>query len=450
MSTGLPPRLSNVEPPLRSPRDRRGRFVNYAKTVKVDGLTWATPADEEEAAKLVADAAADGRRVRVVGAGHSWSPIAAPEDVAVTLDRLSGVVATGSGWVRVKAGTRLRHLYRALDERGLSLPIVASIAQQSLAGAVATGTHGSSLVHGNLSSQVIGARLVTADGSVVEITEDDERIDAVRVHLGALGAVTELTLRAVPSFRLAQSIEEIPVHRVGAALEEIGRSAEFVKVWWMPHTANALVFRYERTSEGVTRRPSPHTQRFLDNWLPRAVLNPVWEWQRHRPGSVPALNQIAYRWLVKGRQVGPATLMLTTPEPIRHHETEAAVPLGHSGEAFDRTVTLVERLRLNVNFILEARFVPRDTAWMSTAYGRDVVHLGACTAITGSRREYFEGFWAEMRRLGARPHWAKEMDHEADEIRRLYPMAGRFLALRDKWDPERVFANSFLERTLGP
>lgn len=450
MSQGLSDRLSKIEPPLRSPRDRRGRFVNYAKTVKVGDLEWAAPNDEEEAAKLVADAAADGRRLRVVGAGHSWSPIAAPEDVAVTFDRLRGIVATGPGWVRVRAGTRLRHLYRALDAAGLSLPIIASIAQQSVAGAVATGTHGSSLVHGNMSSLVIAARLVTGDGSVVEITEDDERIDAVRVHLGALGALTEVTLRTVPSFRLAQTIEEVPIDRVGAALEAIGRSAEFVKVWWMPHTANALVFRYERTGEAVTRRPSPHTQRFLDNWLPRGVLHPVWEWHRHHSNGVPALNRIAYRWLVKGRQVGPAPLMLMTPEPIRHHETEAAVPLGHSGEAFDRTVALIDRLELHVNFILEARFVPADTAWMSTANGRDVVHLGACTAITGNRHEYFDAFWAEMRPLGGRPHWAKEMDHEAGEIRSLYPMAGRFTALRDEWDPERVFANAFLERTLGP
>jgi FAD/FMN-containing dehydrogenase len=442
--------ITRLEPSLGFPRDRKGRFVNYARTVTVTPVSWEAPSTEEELSKCVADAAASGRRVRVVGAGHSWSPIAAPEDLALTLDHMSGIVALGNGWVRVRAGTRLRHLNRALAANGVTLPIVASIAQQSVAGAVGTGTHGSSLMHGNLSGLVLGARLVTGDGSVIEIAEGDERLDAVRVHLGALGAVTELTLRTTPSFNLEETVEQIPVDQVARRVEELGRSAEYVKVWWMPHTPNALAFRYERTKESMTRRPSPETQRLIENWLPRAILPPLFAWHRRRANGVPAFNQVAYRWLVKKRRVGPSTLMLTTPEPIRHHETEAAVPLSAGGEAFDRVVDIIDRLGLRVNFILELRYVRGDAAWMSTAYGGDVVHLGACTGITGQRHAYFDAFWREMRQLGGRPHWAKEMDHEASEIRSLYPMASRFVALRDELDPQRVFANRFLDRTLGP
>jgi FAD/FMN-containing dehydrogenase len=442
--------LSRPEPPLRSPRDRKGRFVNYARTVTASPLRWDAPRTEEDVSKCVALAAASGQRVRVVGAGHSWSRIAAPEDVAVTLDHLSGVIAGGPDWVRVGSGTRLRQLYRDLAEQGCTLPIIASIAQQTVGGAVATGTHGSSLVHGNLSSLVLGARVVTGDGSVVEIGEGDASLDGVRVHLGALGAVTELTLRTTPMFNLAETVEEIPVARVAERVEEIGNSAEYVKVWWMPHTPRALAFRYDRTDESMTRRRSPEIQRLVENWLPRVIVPPIYAWHEGHPDGVPAFNRLAFRWLVKGRRVGPSTLMLSTPEPVRHHETEAAVPVRLGGEAFDRVVALIDRLDLKVNFILELRYVRHDSSWMSTAYGGDVVHLSACTGMTGPRHEYFEGFWREMAVLGGRPHWAKEMEHDASEIRSLYPMAGRFLALRDELDPQRVFANRFLERTLGP
>jgi FAD/FMN-containing dehydrogenase len=442
--------LARLEPPLRSPRRAKDQFVNYAKTVRTSPTAWEAPASEEEVSKTVTAAASAGHRVRVVGAGHSWSGIAAPEGVAVTLDQLSGIVDCGPGWVKVRAGTRLRHLYRDLAVRGEVLPIVASIAQQSVAGAVATGTHGSSLEHGNLSSLVIGARLVTADGSVVDVGEDDERLEAVRVHLGALGAVTELTLRTEPTFNLAETIEVIPIGRVAAMVEGMGHSAEYVKLWWMPHTPNALAFRYERTTEPMTRRLSPETQRLVENWLPMLIVPPLYAWHRRRSAGVPAFNRVAAHWLVKGRRVGPSTLMLTTPEPARHHETEAAVPLALGGEAFDRVLRVIDEHEVRANFILELRFVRGDQAWMSTAYGGDVVHLGACTGITADRHTYFDNFWREMRPLGARPHWAKEMDHDVEEIRSLYPMAERFSRLRDELDPDRVFSNRFLDRILGP
>jgi L-gulonolactone oxidase len=87
---------------------------------------------------------------------------------------------------------------------------------------------------------------------------------------------------------------------------------------------------------------------------------------------------------------------------------------------------------------------------MSPAYGGDVVQLGAYTAIAAERRPYFDAFWQEMRPLAARPHWGKELDHKAEEIRSIYPMAERFIALRGDLDPGRVFANEFLDRVLGP
>ena len=436
-------------PPLRAPRERSGRFVNYARTVTTTPRAWLSPQSEDELAHYVREAWESGRRVHLVGAGHSWSEIAAPEDVAVTLDRLTGIVGNDDGRVRVRAGTRLRDLNAALAEQGRALPIVGSISQQSVAGLIATGTHGSSLAHGNMSSLVLAVRAIAADGSTVQVAEGDERLDAFQVHLGALGAITELTLRTVPAFSLAETIEQLPVEQVAARIEEIGRSAEYVKVWWVPHTPHALVFRYERTDEPTTRRPSPATQRLIENWGQRAVL-PAWlALQRRRPAMVPFFNTTMARTLVKQRRVGASTMMLSTADPVRHYETEAAVALASGGDAFERTVKLIDRIGIRVNFIVELRYVKGDGAWMSPAYGGDAVQLGAYTALPAQRRAYFDAFWQEMRPLGARPHWGKELDHHAEEIFALYPMAARFTALRDELDPRRVYANRFLDRVLG-
>lgn len=442
--------LERAVPGLRSPRGPSGDFVNFSERVRTVPTRWLAPLGEAELGACVAKTAESGGRIRVVGAGHSWSEIAAPEDVAVTLDRMSGVVAYEEGRIRVKAGTRLRDLNRALAEHGRALPILGSISQQSVAGAIATGTHGSSLVHGNLSSLVLETRAIAADGSTVAIGAGDERLDAFRVHLGALGAVTEVALRTVPAFSLAETIEQVPVERVAARVEEIGRSAEYVKVWWIPHTPNALVIRYEWTTEPMTRRPSPATERFVENWLVHRGLMPaLMAVQRRRPGVVPLCNKVLVRTLVKPRRVGPSWLMLTTPDPGLHYETEAAVPLAAGGAAFERTVKLIDRIGLRVNHLVELRYVRGDRGWMSPAYGGDVVQLGAYTGLRGHRRAYFDGFWREMRPLGARPHWGKELDHRAPDIGSLYPMADRFVALRDEIDPGRVYANQFLDRVLG-
>src|SRR6266545_7881666 len=285
--------------PLTLPRDRDGRFVNWSRTVTSRPASWEMPETEDAIVRCVRDAAAGGRRVRVVGAGHSWSQIAVPDDIAVSLDDWSGVIAEGTGTVTVRAGTRLRDLNAALAARGLALPILGSIAQQSVAGAVGTGTHGSSLVHGNLSSLVESARLVSGSGEVVDLAAGDERLDGVRVHLGALGVVTDLTLPVVPAFRLAETIEEVPVAAVASRLGSIGGSAEFVKVWWLPHTPTALVIRHDRTEEPASRRPSPRFQRRVDDRIVhRLVLPAVFAVNNRRPGSVPPVNRVAVRTLV--------------------------------------------------------------------------------------------------------------------------------------------------------
>lgn len=424
----------------------RRRFVNWGKTVTSHPSQWLAPASEADVIAAVRGAA--GKRLRVVGGGHSWSAIAAPEQIGLTLDRFAGVIARDDTTVTVRAGTRLRDLNAALAADGYALPIVGSIAEQSLAGVIATGTHGSSLVHGNLASFVERIRLVDGRGNVHDIGRDDPRLPAARVHLGALGIVTEVVLRILPAFRLAETVEAVRVDELPVLLESIAHSAEYVKVWWMPHARYAHVFRYERTEEPTTTKPDPVRQRWIDEKVMHAWVFPAVLRLGLVPGLTPRIGRLVAKTFVQPRRVGVSTLMLSTPMPVRHRETEAAVPMARAGEAVERTLRAVETDRLVVNFPLEIRFVRGDDSWMSPAYGADTCQIGAY--CWGPRAPaYFAAFWREMRALGARPHWGKELDHTAAEVRALWPRAGEFLALRDQLDPDRVFGSAFHARTLG-
>jgi L-gulonolactone oxidase len=414
---------------------------------------WHLPTDEDAVVRLVTAAAAAGRRLRVVGAGHSFSGIAVPEDEAMSLDALTGAlrISQDRSRVTVPGGMRLRDLSAALLRDGLSLPIVGSIQAQSVAGAIGTGTHGSSLLHGNLASLVVGVRIVTGTGDVLEIAEDDDRLDAARVHLGALGIVTEVTLRLRDAVRLHQTVEHVPVDEVADALTTIAQSAEYVKVWWLAHTPFAQVVRYDATEAATTRRPSPATQRWIDERVMHRSLFPALvRMQNLRPAMTAGVNRrLARVYLGAASQVGPAGLMLNTPMPMRHRETEAALPLSRAGEALTSVLGLFEGGRPAVNFPLELRFVRGDQAWMSPAYGADTCQIGAYTTDGRDCDPYFDAFWRVMRPLGARPHWGKELDHKADELRPLYPRFDDFADLRLSLDPQGVFRGAFHERVLG-
>lgn len=411
------------------------------------------PTDEEAIASAVRRARAAGRRLRVVGAGHSWSAVNLPEDEAMSLDAVPARlrVHPGRRAVTVGAGMRLRALSAALAREGLVLPIVGSIQAQSIAGALGTATHGSSLTHGNLSSLVQAMRLVDGTGRLVDVGPGDPRLDGARVHLGALGVVTEVTLPVRPARRLRQRVEHLARDEVAATLPTIARSAEYVKVWWLPHAPVAQVVRYDATDALPDRRPPASTRRWVEEQiLHRSAFPAAVALARRRPRIVPPLaGWLAPRYLGAPEQVGRDLLMLNTPMPFRHRETEAALPLDRAPEAVADVLSLFAGGRPAVLFPLEIRFVRADTGWLSPAYGADTCQIGAYAPECADCTPYFRDFWAVMRQHGARPHWGKELDHDAAELRARFPRYADFLALREALDPDRVFGGTFHDRVLG-
>lgn len=430
---------------------RRLRYSNWSGRHSTIPSAWEAPGDEEAVAALVRRAVAEGRRVKVVGAGHSWSDIGMPDDILVSLDGIADVRAIDrdAGTITVGAGIRLWQLNARLAEAGLALPILGSVTEQSVAGVASTATHGSSLVHGNIASGVVGARLVTGRGDVLALGADDPRLAAARVGLGALGILTEITIRVVPAFNLREEVEPVAVEQAAADVEAIARSAEYVKIWHLPHTGMAQVFRYTRTDE------APNLSRVArwidDHVVNRRVFPALLRFSGRRPASIPRMNRIIARTYLKPTtMVAGSVEAFTLAMPPRHRETEYAVAIGDARAAFEGTLALIERERLRVNFPLEVRFVRGDDAWMSPAYGRDTCQLGAYSGQAPDLDPYFRGFERLMDGLDGRPHWGKETTISPAKVLARLPMAAEFLALRGRLDPHGVFANGFLDRVLGP
>jgi FAD-linked oxidoreductase len=412
------------------------------------------PQSEQEVAAILASASNDHRRVKPIGASHSWSGAQLTDGSLLRLDRMDRVLAVdaAAGTIRVQAGIRLRDLMRILGELGLSLPVRGSIAEQSIAGATATGTHGSSPEQGGLSTLITALRLVTPDGAVHRLSEGDPQardlFDAARVGLGALGVITEVTLRVVPDFVLREQVQAVPVAAAVQDFDQIRTSAPFVKLWLVPHTDKALIFRYWPTDEEPNLSPAAA-------WVDEHVVNPyllraLIATTRRSDRTAPAMMKLIGATYLSGRtRIGPARDVLGLTVPPVHGEIEFGLPIAAAAEAFGRLADLVHSGEHRIGFIQEVRFAAADEIWLSPAYQRDTCWLGAYTHGIHSDDGYTRAAEAMLQEFGGRPHWGKTFTADREYLASVYPRFGDFDALRRQLDPAGVLRNAFTDRVFG-
>lgn len=410
----------------------------------------ADPATEDELAVLLQRAAASGRRVRALGAGHSFTGAAATDGVTVRLGRMNRVLDSDaeSGLVRVQAGIHLHELSPELERRGLALENLGDIDVQALAGAIATGTHGTGGRFGSLASQVVGLRLVTAGGEVVDCEPGDGVFEAAVVSLGALGIVTEVTLRCQPAFTMKRVDALDPLAQTLERLDELVDSSEHFEFFTFPYGRRAFTRLRDRTREEA---PAPSRLQHLlkDVVLENAAFGAVCMVGKRFPRLVPRLNRFANESMAVGTRIEPGYRMFATVRAVRFVEMEYAIPREHTAEAVREVLDLVERRRLPVQFPLEVRFGRAEDAWLAMAHGRDTGYVAVHVYRGTEFESYFRGVEAIMDRVGGRPHWGKRHYLKAAQLRERYPRFDDFLALRDRLDPERLFQNDYTQAVFG-
>src|SRR4051794_29559854 len=221
----------------------RVRWRNWAGN-QVATVDVVRPGSPEQVAELLTGAAANGRRVRPVGSGHSFTGVGRPEDVQLVADRLAGIHGiTDDGLVTVGAGTPLHLLTAELAHRGWALTNLGDIDRQTIAGALSTGTHGTGARFGGLATQLRGLELVTSSGEILrcDAQQHADVFTAARVGLGALGVLTSVTLQAVPAFALQAVEGPGTLTNALADFDEIMTSADHVEFYWFPHTDAILL-----------------------------------------------------------------------------------------------------------------------------------------------------------------------------------------------------------------
>lgn len=402
------------------------------------------PLDEAGVVAAVLRAADRGQPVRPVGARWSWSPLAVTDEVQLDSSALTGVVALEPELVRVRAAETLHDLFEELSRHGLALAAVPRGDGVTVAGAVSTGTHGSGAGVGSLSSLVRAVRLVDGTGTVRRIEGPD--LDAVRTGLGVLGVLTEVDLAVVPEHTLAAYEELRPFRELldeGFLDEhhwtelELFPDGDALARWADPVDPDDDL---ETPGRGVAVRAVAVGS--------AAAVGSAHALSRVVPRLAPALRRSASRW--SGSTTGPAHRVLVGERPVRAEVSEWALPreaLGHAVRELD-AATAARGIGPRMPILI--RTGAAETGWLHPAHARATAWV-AVRVRRGTDPEPLFGLVASvLGDAGGRPHWATRHDWTAADVDAAYPRAADFRRVRDRLDPDRRFANAYVESLLGP
>jgi alditol oxidase len=414
--------------------------TNWAGNVTFRAEGFHRPASVPELQRLVAGS----RRVRALGTGHSFNPLADTPGDLVSLDALPRLIEvdTANAAVMISAGVRYGELATALNRAGRALRNLGSLPHITVAGACATATHGSGDINGNLATAVSGLELVTADGDIVTVRRDADagRLSGTVVALGALGIVAALTLDTVPAFNVRQYVYEgLPHEQVAGHFDEIMSSAYSVSLftdWRSPRIRQAWLKRRADAADSPAPEPAWMGGRLADG--PR---NPV-------PG-MPAAHcteqlGVPGPWHERLPHFRPDF----TPSSGDELQSEYLLPRAGAVAALRALDEIAGRLAAVVR-VSEIRTIAADDLWLSPSYLRDGVAfhftwINDWAAVAPVLAQVEE----RLAPLRARPHWGKLFGTGPELLAGLYPRLDDFRRLMRDFDPAGKFRNDLLDRYL--
>ncbi|GAA1168175.1 D-arabinono-1,4-lactone oxidase [Nesterenkonia sandarakina] len=395
------------------------RFTNWSGSLSFTAQQRASPRTEEELSGLVRQSAHNGETLRPVGSGHSSTPIMRTEDTLVSLDQMSGVVShdADAGTATILPGTGLEALGGELAEVGLALENFGDVNYQTIAGAIGTGTHGTGETLGNLSSTLVGGRLVTGTGEVLPFgvdageAPDSELTRAVQVSLGALGTLSSLTLRVRPAYELHRVNIMTHIDWVLEHFDELAATYRHVDFYWYPRSDHAQV-------------------RILDE-----------------PGRLDGLRPPGR---VKREETGSSYEIIPNHRDLRFDEMEYMLPRATGLETFRAARERIkERHRSSVGWRVLVRTIAADQAMLSNARERPTMTIALLHNAELDYEEYFKDMEPLFLGDGGRPHWGKKHTCTAEQLSQMYSHWDRFGEIRRQLDPQGTYLNDYLRRILG-
>lgn len=430
-------------------------WTNWSKLERATPKRVETPWTTPELYRVIREAIANGRRIKAIGSGHSFTGIALADDIQLDLSNYTGVIALDPirQQITVRSGTKLWQLVHLLADTGLALQNMGDINQQSIAGAISTSTHGTGKAFGGFGSQVVGVEMLTGTGQLLTVSEEHnpELLDAMRVTLGAFGVITSVTLQLVPEYDLHTVEQSAQLDWVIDNWDHLNTTHDHFEFFWFGHDTDVVT----KTSQ---RLPVSHTkptiserlrQRVVDDLLINAALAGVCQVGRVNPKRVGSLNRLCTRVWGNSDQTAHWSEAFTSARRVRFNEMEYALPYAAIPDVVNELKTLFQNGEISSTYPVEVRAAAPDTAWLATNQGRETGYIAVHQHFGQDHREYFSRIEPIFVAAGGCPHWGKIHTLDRQQLAQLYPNWDQMVALRDDFDPDRIFSNAYLTRVLG-
>ena len=437
------------------------------------------PRSLQELQKLVNLARKSRRRIVTVGCGHSPSDLTCTSHWMINLDYYDNVtdINRKSRIIVMQAGIRLHDLKLKLRENDLAMPNYGSIDHQSIAGAISTGTHGSSARHGLISQSVTGLKLLLANGQVVSCgpNQNVDLFRAALVSLGALGIIVEVSFRAIPSFNVewTQSL-----HVLSELLSDwehnLWTEQEFTRIWWMPYMKKGIKWSASKTDKPITTRSSSRwsesvgyytyqTMLYVARWIPSLlpkIERFVGLFQYGFSGGASSsgvdedrtgllmncmYSQFVNEWAIP-LDKGPEAISRISSW-LNHDDDSAEIPYSSKGIYVHAPieVRVSDTSKVSPRPYLDNTILDGPTLYLNFTLYRPFGADPPC------RDKYYEACEWLMKEMGGRPHWAKNFcTVTKEDFHRMYPEMSQWLTVRNAIDPDGMFVGDWHQRHLLP
>jgi L-gulonolactone oxidase len=425
------------------------KWISWNKNLKHDYQQLFTPTQEKNIAEIVKSA----EKVKVFGNKQSSADIAANSDVLIDMRKYNKIVNINQEkkQITIQSGATLKTLIETAEANNWCIPCLPDIDTVTIGGAIATGTHGT---NGEiLANYMIGCRLILANGEIQTVEAETDLMDAVRLAIGTLGILTEITFQCEPIYYLhlkeGQESDDVWLANIEDNLKEY----DFLRILWLPHTGYGYTIKGKKVPADFNFEPIDGPSYLRHR---RSVSKFLYKYTHIFPWLTAFANKILYFLFFRSEKEHHGSLYQATVTKSRGSTLELAewtIGISKFPEVFKELKTEINRWsnKAFVHIPMDIRFLNKDQTWLSYAYDDDVVTMGCVSrnALNADNYEAFNTIEKIFIKHGGRPHWGKRFKTKDEELSKLYPKWNDFKKLRAELDPTGKFLNPYLKTVFN-